>query len=136
MDDTTQILRRVYRPKKCNKSEDQKREVFDKLVAVSGREVYGVISYKVLEDAILIQNLAVAPQYHKMGVATNLLRGVQEIAVARSIGRLTLKTIMQTGNPGIFEKMGFEVVQTEIAENFEGSTGSVVHVVSMNKRVQ
>lgn len=58
-------------------------------------------------------------------------------SVVRESGSRKLKmyTIEETGNTGIFEKIGFSVTSRKVANHFQGNDNKHVHIVTMGKHI-
>ncbi|MVF23016.1 GNAT family N-acetyltransferase [Methylocaldum sp. BRCS4] len=105
------------------------------LVAVEGETIVGVVEYCVRSESLYIRGLAVHPQQRKRGIARQLIRAVEDIAIRGRKQKVTLSTIKETGNPEIFVQLGFSVVDESPAEGFEGLNGKQVTKVDMYREL-
>lgn len=124
----TEDLRRVYRPvprgdETASREEGQPMT----LVAVEGDAVVGVVDYCLRHDDLHIRGLAVHPQQRKREVARELVRAIEQIALGCGKAMVTLSTIKETGNPLIFERLGFTMATEAPAEGFQSADGH--HVI-------
>ncbi|MBS4097684.1 MAG: GNAT family N-acetyltransferase [Sulfuricella sp.] len=129
----TQELRRVYAPlpRKNPMPPHHEAAPYLSLVAVTGNVVAGVVEYCVSPGGIHIRSLAVHPRQRQRGVARALIGAVERIAVSEGKSQVTLSTIRETGNPTIFAKLGFKVVDAAPAEDFHGRDGQPVTKITM-----
>ncbi|WP_170234358.1 GNAT family N-acetyltransferase [Azomonas agilis] len=128
----TADLRSVYRRSRgirpVNQTNEREPEI---LVAIIGEELVGTVEYFIGSDSIYVQGLAVHPLWRRFGVARALISSVKDIAIQRERLKLVLHTIKETGNPAVFAKLGFIVVDELQAEGFEGVDGKVVTKIEM-----
>ena len=129
----TKELRSVYvlSPRRVPSASQREDSVSTFLVAVEENVVAGVVEYRASLDAINIQGLAVHPQKRQKGIARALIGAVERIAVSSGKPRLNLSAIKETGNPKIFAKLGFDLVNQEPADGFQGADGQEVSKVNM-----
>jgi N-acetylglutamate synthase-like GNAT family acetyltransferase len=128
----TEDLRRVYGPAPRHKQTSTPEE--DRpmtLVAVERNIVVGVIEYCVRPDELYIRGLAVHPRQRQRGIARVLIHSIEQIAIGYGKAKVTLSTIKETGNPVIFARFGFTVVNEATAEGFQRSDGQPVTKVNM-----
>ncbi|MDA2933962.1 GNAT family N-acetyltransferase [Acidobacteria bacterium AH-259-D05] len=78
--------------------------------------VVGSLQYLVEVDRVYVLDLAVDPEYRRQGVARQLIDFVSDTAQNRGYKIVSTRTIKETGNVPIFQKLGFRVVSEEIAE--------------------
>lgn len=101
----TQELRRVYKPRPV--ASQPAPEEAESLVAVVGDRIVGIVEYVTREASIYVRGLAVHPEFRRQGVARAMLSEVARVARQLNLSELTLSTIRETGNPAIFERLGF-----------------------------
>lgn len=129
----TEDLRRVYRraTNVYGPTMPEAEHAAVSLVAVEGEAVVGVVEYCEKEDSLYVRGLAVHPQQRRRGIAKNLMRQVETIAARRGKRKVTLSTIKETGNPNIFIKLGYTVINQAPANGFESLDGKSVTKVDM-----
>lgn len=129
----TADLRCVYRrSKKADNRAMSGEEVAAKsLVAVEGETVVGCIEYCETEDSLYVRNLAVHPQQRRRGVAKALIREVEVIAAREGKLKVNLSTIKETGNTGLFTRLGYSISNETPALGFEGLDGQPVTKVEL-----
>ncbi|BBA32002.1 GCN5-related N-acetyltransferase domain protein [Methylocaldum marinum] len=129
----TEDLRRVYRRAPTIdgfSSLDAEQEVVS-LVAVERSVIVGVVEYCREADSLYIRGLAVHPQKRRSGVGKALVREVEAIATREGKPKVTLSTIKETGNPRIFERLGYCSFNEVTATGFESLDGKPVTKVDM-----
>ena len=72
-----------------------------------GDRIVGIVEYVTREASIYVRGLAVHPEFRRQGVARAMLSEVARVARQLNLSKLTLSTIRETGNPAIFERLGF-----------------------------
>ena len=113
-------LRAVYRPSaELVRSNQAKVDCRHRLVAVHSRQIVGTVSYDQRGDRIHLQSLAVDPEWQRRGIGRALIAYLVELARSRGASRLSLYTVVETGNVPVFQRFGFRVVSTEPACGFE-----------------
>lgn len=115
-------LRQTYRPtRKALARKRKSRGDGLRLVAEFEGRIVGTVEYEVLADQLCLMGLGVHPESTRRGVATALLKKLQQIAEDSGIRRITLWTVVQTGNVEIFQRLGFRVVSIHPADLFEST---------------
>lgn len=106
------------------------------LVAEYDREIVGIVSYENRGDGLHLQALAVEPSWQRRGIARALVMHL--VKLARSVGaaRLSLYTVIETGNIPIFERLGFHVVSTQPASGLEAVSTSTLMEAYMEMPIQ
>ena len=81
------------------------------LVAKIGTTVAGYITYSVVLDEVQIANVAVHPDFRRMGVGENLLTTLSENEKKNNMSFITLE-VRQSNTPAIrlYEKCGYIVI--------------------------
>ena len=132
----TEVLRKTYRPNNLSGSGPEKSiEKLESLVAIENARVVGVVEYKIEENCIYFQGLAVDPIFHKQGIARNIIETLESTARESGKRKLTMATIEETGNIRIFEKVGFSVTSRKASKSFQGNDCKEVHIVTMEKNI-
>ena len=132
----TKELRKIYRQKVVSKNESAvAMELFDKLVASVENEIVGIVEYRVINDYCYIQGLAVSSEHRKQSIARKLINKVALIASNAGANKLTLVTIEETRNVGIFEKMGFEITERMLSECFESDSHANLYESHMERKL-
>ena len=111
-------LRRIYRPSQAALSGKAALDVaLSRIVAVGGRDdIIGTVQYRVEAPRLHLIGLAVHPTHRKIGVARRLVDHLAELARRRSLGCISLYAVKETGNPAVFERLGFRSIRTQPAD--------------------
>lgn len=113
-------LREIYRPnQKALAYKQAIAETLTRLVAVLNGRVIGAVEYRLTSDRVHFLSLDVLPDFRRRGVAKQLVAALAGIGKSAGAARLSTYTVTQTGNPAIFERMGFHVIYEEPSELFE-----------------
>lgn len=122
-------LRQIYRPTREAIEMKRRRPPAPRLIAIHANQrdenfqnvgtIVGSVEYEVLDDQLSMMALAVHPEWRRRGIARLLITKLREIGRDHGVSRLTLWTIVETGNVLIFEQLGFRVVRVEQADLFE-----------------
>ncbi len=107
-------LRSVYSPTKTAIVNQPKSTAY--VVAKAGQTVVGTLQYFDEGNRIYVFDVAVDAHYRRQGVARQLVDFVSD--TARTLGHkiVSARTIRETGNVEIFERLGFRVVKEETAK--------------------
>ena len=126
-------LRSVYSPTKTAIANQPKSTAY--VVAKMGQTVVGTLRYFDEEDRIYVFDVAVDPQYRRQGIARRLIDVVTDIA--RTFGHKTVltRTIRETGNVEIFERLGFRAVKEETAKWCVSDRYPTLHDVYLERLV-
>ncbi|MDY0036595.1 MAG: GNAT family N-acetyltransferase [Zoogloea oleivorans] len=130
----TQELRRVYKPRPV--ASQPAPEEAESLVAVVGDRIVGIVEYVTREASIYVRGLAVHPEYRRKGVARALLSEVAQVARQSNRATLTLSTIQETGNPAIFERLGFVTKESRPSPRFVDAADGPVMQIDMVCRLE
>lgn len=124
-----ETLRRIYRPTREAVEMKRRRPPARRLIAFQPNQrdenlqdngpIIGSVEYEVLDDQLSMMALAVHLEWRRRGIARLLIEKLQQIGRDHGVSRLTLWTILETGNVPIFERLGFRVVRVENADLFE-----------------
>jgi len=116
----TATLRETYRPNQ-KALENQRRfaSQLNRLVALVEGEIAGTTQFYRDGKALRIIGLFVHSEYRRRGVARALVGAVADIARTQGVDLLVTRTVKETGNVPIFEKMGFEVLSVHPDEYSE-----------------
>jgi ribosomal protein S18 acetylase RimI-like enzyme len=113
-------LREIYRPNQRALAHKQAiADTLTRLVAVLNGRVIGAVEYSLTGDRVHFLSLDVHSDYRRQGVAKRLVAELARIGKSAGAARLSTYTVTQTGNPAIFERMGFQVIYEEPSEFFE-----------------
>jgi N-acetylglutamate synthase-like GNAT family acetyltransferase len=130
--DGRDALRAVYRPTpELVRSSQARADHRRQLVAERNREIVGTVSYEIRGDKLHLQSLAVDPVWQRQGIGRTLVAHVAELARSLGASRLSLYTVVETGNVIIFERLGFRVVSTESGCGLEAVAAATVTEVYM-----
>lgn len=113
------LLRRLYRPgPKALASRTQLSSTLTRLVALADNRIVGTVEYHRDAASLHLMGLMVHPEHHRRGVATALIRHLAGIASGHGCASLRARTIKETGNAVIFERMGFTVIAERVDDLF------------------
>jgi len=114
----TATLRETYRPTEAALGRSRAgASRTTRLVAVLNGRIVGTTKYEIRKDGIHLIGLGVHPQFRRMEIARKIIEHVKRIAQAKGHTLVSLYTIRETGNVGIFQKLGFEVVREQEAKD-------------------
>ncbi len=129
-------LRTVYQPTEtaiANKAERQEEAV--RVIAKIDQTVVGTLEYFVEKDQLYVIALAVDATFRRQGIARRLLEFVGEAARGLGCSIVATRTIKETGNVPIFERLGFHVVGEEIASWCVSDVHPTLHDVHLVRDV-
>ena len=132
----TQDLRKVYRP--TDAALRQRTKIASDLrvlVAEIDRQVVGVVRYRIAGTRLSLLGLGVDPAARRRGVASALVHQLECIARDRACTAMALRTVRETGNVPIFERLGFVVESEELTNLFVSERFAQLSEVLMLKRV-
>jgi len=90
------------------------------LVIRDGERISGVVGIELYGPVAFLRSLAVSPNYHRFGFASNLLAKIEEYA--KSKGAETLYLLTMTAG-GFFEKKGYQRVDRKaVPEAIQGTS--------------
>ena len=116
----TATLRETYRPnQKALENRRRFSSQLNRLVALVEGEIAGTTQFYRDGEALRIIGLFVHADYRRRGVAKALVGGVTDIARKQGVDLLVIRTVKETGNVPIFEKIGFEVLSVHPDEYSE-----------------
>ncbi|OXE36401.1 MAG: GNAT family N-acetyltransferase [Phenylobacterium zucineum] len=88
------------------------RHQFD--LAVADGKLVGLIETVPVEGALLIENLAIAPDFQRQGLGSQLMDHAHQLALDQGLVRLTLYTNRRfTGNVELYQRLGFVITGEE-----------------------
>lgn len=132
----TDELRLVYTPNKTTGSSTEEPAIAEKFVAIDdSSQLLGVAEYIRKLNKFYIQGIAVRSPMRKQGVAQGLISYICEIARGQGVSSIELKTIEETGNCKIFERIGFSVISRTRSDKFLDVQGQPVTEVVMGRDV-
>ena len=109
-----ETLRETYRPKEsAGEGAPKPPGKLTRLVALIDGRIVGTVKYAMDGDALRVIGLGVHPDFRKRGVATELIRYLEDLARVNGAARLSLRTVKETGNVAIFERLGFSTVSEQ-----------------------
>ena len=106
--DAFEALRRIYRPSAAAVAHAATLPL-ERVVAVIEAAVVGTAQWRVDGNRLRVVGLAVAPAWQRRGVARGLFEHLAQLAREHDCTALALFTIKQTGNVGVFRRLGFEL---------------------------
>jgi GNAT superfamily N-acetyltransferase len=134
--ESTVELRAVYAPKALDKTSVTAPSSAPRVVALDiGHAIVGVAEYIVESTAVYVQGIAVSASHRRCGIAAALLKHIEMITAGLQIPALKVKTILETGNVEIFERMGFHLIDERVSERFIGPQGQAVFEVTLERAV-
>lgn len=101
---------------------------------VDGR-VVGSVEYRVEEDRVHFLSLFVHEDFRRQAVGAQLIDELEGIGKQLGLRCLSAYTVTQTGNPEIFEQMGFDVVSEEPADFYESDRFEDLTEVYMERSI-
>ena len=105
------VLRRIYRPgPKAMAAKSGIASELKRVVAVVDGELVGTTQYYEEGDAFCVLGWMVRQDWQKFGVGRTLIFRVTEIALAAGKRKLLARTIKETGNAIVFQRLGFVVI--------------------------
>lgn len=130
----TEDLRRVYRPV-APAVASAPQPPTGRLVAEVGGRIVGTVRYRCEQPRIHLIGLFVHPEQRRKGVARELVRSLDALAVITGTDCLSLFTVRQTGNVSIFERLGFRAIREVTPSWAESTTGQPLTEVYMEKPI-
>ena len=130
-------LRSIYRPTAETLARQPVRtRMGTRLIAILNGEIVGTVQYDCHEKHVHIIGLAVHPNHQKKGIARQLVQHIVDLAPGLGYNTVVLDTIRETGNVKIFQRMGFEVFEESITDDFESDQFPVLYEVKMKIRLK
>lgn len=132
----TDDLRKVYRP--TDAALRQRTTLASDLrclVAEIDRQVVGIVRYRIAGTRLSLLGLGVDPAARRCGVASALVHQLECIARDRGCTAMALRTVRETGNVPIFERLGFVVESEELTDIFVSERFAQLFEVLMLKHV-
>lgn len=129
-------LRSVYRPtREAVARQAERAKEGTRLVAEIEGRIVGTVQVARHKDHVHLIGLAVHPGFQRMGVARRMIEWVVARAPALGYNIVALDTIKETGNVALFERMGFRVVDEEVANWCVSDDYGELHDVRMERTV-
>ena len=101
-------------------SRDYSAHIREGRLWVIGEPVVGVVSLSACDSSLVIENLAVLPNFQGQGVGRRLIDFAETQARLRGLRRLELFTnVMMTENLEIFRRFGFEETARQTADGMQ-----------------
>lgn len=129
----TDELRSIYRPIKTKTHKEKTTPTH--LVAIVNNKIVGTADFFLYKDNALVQNLAILPEYRKQGIAKKIIDFITSKVKTKGKHELLLSTVKETGNTGIFLKMGFTVLSEDTSDVLESAQGYKVTIVNLHKKL-
>jgi GNAT superfamily N-acetyltransferase len=122
----TEIIRAAYDPYLARMevapaplTEDLRPRIRDGHVWIVGRPVEGLICLRPVDEALLIQNVAVHPNAQGTGVGRMLMDFAEEMARRKGLDRVSLYTNeVMTENLAIYRHLGYREVARRTEEGY------------------
>jgi ribosomal protein S18 acetylase RimI-like enzyme len=78
----------------------------------------GLIETVTVDDALLIENIAIAPEFQRQSLGSRLVAHAEDLARSKGMTAMTLYTNRRfTGNVELYRRLGFRVVREEPLED-------------------
>jgi len=114
-------LRETYRPnQKALANRKRLSTQLSRLVALVDGKIAGTTQFYVDGEALRIIGLLVHSDYRRQGVARSLVQGMADIARKEGCRFLATRTVKETGNVPVFQRLGFDVL-TERPDEYSES---------------
>jgi len=126
-------LRSVYSPTQTAIANQPKSTAY--IVVKMGQTVVGTSQYFDEGDRIYLFDVAVDASYRRQGIARRLIDFVSDIARSLGYKIVSARTIRETGNVEIFERLGFRVVKEEIAKWCVSDRYQILHDAYLERHV-
>jgi GNAT superfamily N-acetyltransferase len=107
---------------------------WERLVADRRGRILATVEYRLGPEHLAIRGLAVEPNSQRQGIARQILDALAGIARAEGLLTLSLHTIRETGNVGVFFRLGFTAVSEEVATWCVSDNFATLHETYMEKR--
>ena len=92
-------------------TEDLRPRIRDGLVWIVGRPVEGLICLRPVDETLLIQNVAVHPNFQRTGLGRRLMEFAEDVARQKGLDRVSLYTNeVMTENLALYEHLGYSEV--------------------------
>lgn len=129
-------LRAIYRPTaETLAHQTNHRWEETRLVAELAGHVVATVQYDQHETHLHVLGLAVHPDFQRRGIAGCLLDRIAAVASQLGLQTVVMETIRETGNVPVFEKLGFHIVQENIAAWCVSETHEQLYFVTMKRTV-
>ena len=106
-----------------------------RLVALQEGRIVGTMQYRCDARHVHLLALAVLPDFQRLGAGRTLVEHAAHLSPALGHHTLALDTIAETGNVPRFERMGFRVVQTRVAQDCVSERFGTLHLVTMEREL-
>lgn len=128
--------RSVYKPKKTARSIGSDTNThYEKIVADKDGAIIGMAWFWIENNKINLGRVCTHPEHRRNGILRSLIQFIENYARVHSLPIIQAKTIKETGNSEIYQKIGFQLDQEYVAEWAIGENDSQVHESVMVKNV-
>jgi ribosomal protein S18 acetylase RimI-like enzyme len=129
-------LRRVYVPS-AGLADAARRQAgrYARLVAEVDGAVVGTVTWAVEGDRVHLRALAVAPNHRRRGVARALVEHCTALTRRHGLRAVSAYVMRETGNVGVFERLGFRVVSEQVTDAATTPAGEPVTEVYLERPV-
>ena len=132
----TATLRETYRPNQRGLANRRRiSSQLSRLVALVDGEIAGTTQYYVDGEAVRMVGLLVRADHRRRGVARALVRGVADVARKQGYRLLVTRTVKETGNVPVFEKLGFRVLSERPDEYSESDKYPALSEVDLQMKI-
>ena len=88
-------------------------------VLTDGLAIAGVLVMKPVDDAMLLENVAVSPSYQGLGLGRELMRFVEEAAYDSVLHKVNLYTNeLMTENVAFYQRLGFREMDRRLEDGY------------------
>lgn len=129
------FLRSIYRPSKTAVQIGADTP-YTRIIATCHGEVVGTATYEVDGESLYFGGLGVLEKFRRKGVASQMIRYIEEEAIRLGFKKITCSTVEETGNKIIFTRIGFEIINRDVTEKFVSLSGTPLHEIVFTKKVQ
>lgn len=103
-------------------------EITEYLVAKTGDMYIGYAGMWIVVDEAHVTNVCTHPDYRRSGIATQLIKKLMEIAVAKKVNSMTLEVrVSNVSAMKLYEKMGFHIYGKR--KNYYSDNGEDAYVL-------
>ncbi|EMI22305.1 GCN5-related N-acetyltransferase domain protein [Rhodopirellula maiorica SM1] len=129
-------LRAIYRPSEHTAARQPLgQQEGTRLVAELDQQVVATVQFDSHEDYLHVIGLAVHPQHQQKGIARRLLDWIDSQALSAGRTAIVLRTIEQTGNVPVFERLGFRSIDEGVSDRFESGIYPELYEVKMRRTI-
>lgn len=130
-------MRDIYRPRPDSVASSARLDLECEAIVAHCDGILAGAAYVYSEGtAMHVTQLAVLLDYRRRGIARQLLTFADGLALDSGLSELRLTTVQETGNVGIFERLGFSVFAMSEAAWCVSDQFPVLNDVQMHRRCE